>query len=271
MKVIRVFPRKTNMTPVDPLAFVGLPPMIRPEADEVHISCTFTWDRGYAEYLQNAWGQYYPTVKLGGVAFETPVNGFIPGVYIKNGVTFTSRGCNNNCPFCFVPRLEGKFRPYDEFYAGNIIQDNNILQSDDRHWDKVMSMLKTQHSIQFAGGLQSNLLTDRRASDIRSLKLSQLFMACDYPGALKPLRKAIKKLNLPIDKIRCFVLIGRDNESISDARQRLEDVLFSGCFPFAQLYQPPDKYIEYTKEWRNLAREYSRVPIMRSKLKGLNR
>ena len=46
MKIIRVFPRKTSMTPSDPLSFVGDPPLnvFRPDADEVHISCTFMWD-----------------------------------------------------------------------------------------------------------------------------------------------------------------------------------------------------------------------------------
>ena len=34
MKIIRVFPRRTSLTPVDDMAFVGNPPMLRPEADE---------------------------------------------------------------------------------------------------------------------------------------------------------------------------------------------------------------------------------------------
>ena len=33
MKIIRVFPRKTHMTPTDPYAFVGDPPLWRPKAD----------------------------------------------------------------------------------------------------------------------------------------------------------------------------------------------------------------------------------------------
>jgi len=47
MKIVRVFPRRTTATPTDEMAFVGdpPPPAFRPEADEVHISCTFTWDR----------------------------------------------------------------------------------------------------------------------------------------------------------------------------------------------------------------------------------
>ena len=64
--IIRVFPRRTSYTPTDKYAFIGDPPMFRPDADEVHISCTFTWDKANAERLRDAWGQYYPVVTLGG-------------------------------------------------------------------------------------------------------------------------------------------------------------------------------------------------------------
>ena len=40
-RIIRVFPRRTAATPVDDLAYVGLP-FFWSEADEVHISVTFT-------------------------------------------------------------------------------------------------------------------------------------------------------------------------------------------------------------------------------------
>lgn len=47
MTLIRVFPRRTKWTPTDSYAFVGDPPMMRPEADEVHVSCVFTWGHIY--------------------------------------------------------------------------------------------------------------------------------------------------------------------------------------------------------------------------------
>ena len=45
-RIIRVFCRQTSYTPTDDMAFVGPPPgLFIPEHDEIHISCTFTWDR----------------------------------------------------------------------------------------------------------------------------------------------------------------------------------------------------------------------------------
>lgn len=43
-KIIRVFPTRTNATPNDELARIRETPSLFDEADEVHISVTFTWD-----------------------------------------------------------------------------------------------------------------------------------------------------------------------------------------------------------------------------------
>src|SRR4030042_1473023 len=162
-RIIRVFPKKTSITPIDKSAFVGYPPLLRPEADEVHISCSFTWDYAKAQRLMKAWGQYYQDVKFGGLS--CPDDDFIPGKYIRHGVTFTSRGCNNQCPWCLVPEREGKLREI-EIKAGNIVQDNNLLQCNRGHIDKVFEMLRTQRQIQFSGGLDSRLITDSIAEQI---------------------------------------------------------------------------------------------------------
>ena len=48
MRLIRVSPRKTKATPTDPLAYFA-PPDWHAEADEVHVSVTFTYDKAFAE------------------------------------------------------------------------------------------------------------------------------------------------------------------------------------------------------------------------------
>lgn len=40
VKILRVFPRRTSYTPDDELVYIGMPGLIIPEHDEVHISCT---------------------------------------------------------------------------------------------------------------------------------------------------------------------------------------------------------------------------------------
>ena len=62
-RIIRVFPRRTKATPNDALAYVG-PPDLFAEADEVHVSVTFTYDKAIAEQLAEQWRWVAP-VKLG--------------------------------------------------------------------------------------------------------------------------------------------------------------------------------------------------------------
>jgi hypothetical protein len=50
MKIARVFPRKTRLSPTDSLAYYDVPGCFD-EADEVHVSTLFTWDMGRADYL----------------------------------------------------------------------------------------------------------------------------------------------------------------------------------------------------------------------------
>ena len=63
-------------------------------------------------------------------------------------------------------------------------------------------------------------------------------------------------------KLRCFVLIGR--ESLAQARRRLDAVWDAGAMPFAMLYQPPEKRLEYDQEWKQLARCWMRPAITKA-------
>lgn len=269
MKILRVFPRRTSHTPKDDLVFIGDPPLERPDADEVHVSCTFTWDIEKCLILQRAWNQYYPEVRIGGPAFNVYDTSFRPGMYVKEGITITSRGCNNQCPWCLVPRREGKIKLLS-IQEGNILQDNNILQCPKSHTDKVFQMLRKQKQVVFSGGLDARLLKWDDAEQIRTLSFNQLFLACDTENAIKPLQKAIKLLQLPRDKVRCYVLLKFDpNETIDKATSRLIDVWEAGALPFAQLYQPPDKLIEYPKEWVRFARIWQRPAATKAYIKAL--
>ena len=271
-RIIRVFARKTSYTPQDELVLSPTPPLeyFRPRADEVHISVTFTWDIERGRQLAEAWAEYYPVVKIGGPAMNTTPDGFTPGMYVKHGVTFTSRGCNHQCPWCLVRQCEGKLQEIIDFAPGHIVQDNNLLQTSKQHQDRVFAMLRSQRrKVYLKGGLESTLIDDRVASELQTLNIGQIFLAADTKASLKPLEKALGKLkSLDRRQKMVYVLMAYGDETTDEAIERLEAVWQLGGLPFAQLYQPANEWIKYPREWLDLAREWSRPAIMFAKHRG---
>jgi len=54
-RIIRVFARKTSMTPTDDMAFYDVPGLFIPDHDEIHVVVTFTWDLYRGRYLYESW------------------------------------------------------------------------------------------------------------------------------------------------------------------------------------------------------------------------
>ncbi len=265
-KILRIFVKRTAMTPDDGRVLIGSPGLFIPEHDEIHISILFTWDLERGRELQDAWGSVTDRpVKIGGPALGNPGGEFNPGIYLKKGVTITSRGCPHKCRFCFVPQREGQLREL-EIRPGNIIQDNNLLSCSDKHISKVFHMLKNEKSISFRGGLEPGRITAQRAEDLRGLRIKSLWLSCDLPGDIRRLGKAVdilKRAGFTRDFLRCYVLIGDD---FAENENRLREVYKMGCLPFAQLYQG-EKRAEYSLEWRRFSKLWSRPALYKNLIK----
>jgi hypothetical protein len=265
---IRVFPTRTSMTPADDYSYCGLPDFFIPPHDSVHISVVFTWDIPKAKQLKYQWeGVTNKPVLMGGPAFGDPGNGFQPGMYLRKGITITSRGCPHKCGFCLVPKREGGLREL-EVVPGNIIQDNNVLACSDKHLNKVFEMLKTQSRIRFLGGLESKRVTPKIAERLRGLKIAELWLSCDYRSALKPLQKAIGHLRgvgFRQNHLRVYVLIGKDPD---EEQERLQTIYRMGALPFAQLYKPQINLGPYSRKWKQFSRLWSRPAAYKSYMKN---
>lgn len=258
--IIRVFPRRTHWTPTDDLAFYGPPPLFRPGTPEtpVHVSVTFTWDKERALQLAAEWSRHYAHVEVGGPAYHTFAGEFTPGRYLKEGCTITSRGCPKACAYCGVSISEGPLREI-EIKPGWIVQDNNLLACTESHVRSVFDMLREQkRRIFFNGGLDKDYLREWHRDMFESVPIGELWFACDRVTDLPRLEKAARILEgIPKRKLRCYVLLGFENEPIDIAEKKVERVFELGFMPFSQLYQG-ETLRPYSEGWRRLNRKWSR-------------
>lgn len=273
MTVLRVFPRRVpGFTPSDALAFVGDPPMFRPEADRVDVSVTFSWDIAEGRRLAAAWAQYYPFVVIAGPAIASyGGDAFEPGLYVQEGKVFTSRGCNRRCPWCLVPEREGQLRELPVIAEGWNILDNNFAACTTGHRTRVYQMLARQpHGAIFSGGIDARLVDGELEAEFRDIRILDVFLAADTLSALGPLEQAISRLQfLGRERLRCYVLIGFGGETIEQADSRLRAVWELGAMPFAMLYQPPTaRRIRWPADWRALQRTWTRPAAMKAEMRS---
>jgi hypothetical protein len=266
MRIIRVFPRKTRATPVDELSVIDREPGFFDEADEVHISVTFTYDKARAEQLAERWRWVAP-VKIGGVAYGDTSLEFIPGRYIRPGYTITSRGCPRRCWFCGVwkkwptPNLL-------PIHPGWNVLDDNLLACPREHVEAVFAMLRRQdRRVEFTGGLEALSLEDYQVDLLASLKpRPTMFFAYDPGDAFETLESAARRLkaagfSTAGHRLRCYVLVGHPKDTLEAADQRLRQMVEIGFTPFAMRWRPETPSQErYAPgpEWRRFQRSWAR-------------
>ncbi|MDD5007277.1 MAG: hypothetical protein PHC68_02605 [Syntrophorhabdaceae bacterium] len=267
MKIARVFPTKTSMSPTDADAYFGTPGLFTPVYDEVHISVLFTWDIPKAEWLRREWERIAP-VKIGGPAIDGELSEpFIPSLYVNKGNIITSRGCPNRCQWCFIrnPLVEL------EICQGNNILDNNILACSPRHIDSLFLMLSHEKDIKFTGGLEADRITDKLAERLRALRLTRVYLAYDHPSRLNGFKRAVRTLrkHLSREQVSAYVLIGHGDDTFDKAEGRLREAWEIGTMPFAMLYRNHDgAYPQPEKEWRRFQRSWCRPAAIRSTMKS---
>lgn len=268
-KIIRVFPRKTNATPIDKNVRFGNPGLFD-EADEIHISVTFSWDVEKSERLAEQWKLIAP-VKIGGVATDNCKGEFAPGMYLKKGYVITSRGCPNKCWFCNVWKKFGDVTELKIKDGWNIL-DDNLLACSENHIQNVFKMLKRQnHLIEFTGGLEAKRLKEWHVKLLSQIRLKQMFFAYDTPDDFEPLLNAsimLKKagiIKLTSHVARCFVLIGYLKDTFEKAEKRLIDVMNLGFMPMSMLYK--DESNNYNKDWNKFNNEWANPIIVGYKMK----
>lgn len=276
-RIIRVFPRKTKATPNDDLAYFGPPNLFVPPVDEVHVSVTFTYDKPVAERLAEQW-RHVATVKVGGVAYGDTSLEFVPGMYVRHGYTFTSRGCPRRCWFCSVWKKWPTPNLLPILDGWNIL-DDNLLACPRPHVEAVFRMLQRvsreqRRRVEFTGGLEALALEDYQVGLLADLKpRPSCFFAYDPGDALDTLRNAAARLisagfTVRSHRLRCYVLVGYPKDTFTAAEKRLIDVLAFGFTPMAMLWRPETATAQKwapSLDWRAFQRRWARPAIIHAR------
>ena len=260
---IRVFPRRTRATPIDNRAFVGTPPLGLTPADvqEVHVSCTFTWDKRECERLVREWQFIYPDakVRVGGPAYGDAGGEFVPGMYMAPGHVFTSRGCPNHCDKCKVPEREGPLRLLP-IRDGWKVEDNNFLACPRDHREAVFEMLRRQpERPRFTGGLEAARFTREIAVEILSLKPAVLFFAYDRAAEQAAVDRAFGLIydltgwsaGTFRNRVSCYALCGYEGDTIEAAEARIAWLIRRGARAYP-MYFRDDNYRGMAPGWHDL-------------------
>ena len=272
MRIARVFPRKTSMTPCDDLVFFGPPTLeaMAAEPEAVHISVTFTWDLEKVEELYYDWQMLGVPVEVGGPAFgDRMADSFTPGMYLRDGMVITSRGCTKDCWFCEVAKCShGRIKELPVVDGWNIL-DDNILGTSDTHFLEVMEMLRRQkHRAVFSGGLEPEFMTPWKAEQLVSIKPKTIYTAYDTKDDYEHLVSMTRMLwdagmKEGSHTAKCYFLCGYEGDTFQDAEKRAQQIMTLGMLPFAMLYRDESGRVE--DDWKRFQREWANAYIVGKK------
>lgn len=164
----------------------------------------------------------------------------------KTSYLWFSRGCIRNCPWCIVPKKEGRIytvhlknrNPNGKYIT---VMDNNFFANKD--WRHAINWLleDPDEPVDFQG-VDVRLLTEEMCNALNKLRhYKQIKIAWDNPEEnLKPKLKWLTRLIKPY-KLMCYVLIGFDSTPEQDL-YRVEILRDLKIDPFVMPYNRSDQY-----------------------------
>lgn len=117
---------------------------------------------------------------------------------------FLTRGCPNKCPWCVVPRKEGKIRPYmdcDEIAIDGrrklVLMDNNILAAGDYAVAQLEKIIRRGYRVDFNQALDARLVDARFARLLAQVRWLQnrIRFGCDTLGQIEECERAMALIN----------------------------------------------------------------------------
>lgn len=216
--------------------------------DKIYASKVFTFTSDFMDYaasdpepIRGGTG-YDPNVKL-----PDEVERMIPDYSLypdfSAALGFLTRGCVRNCPWCIVPKKEGRLREVDDIErvaAGRkevVLLDNNFLAADEEFVrEQLEKAARLRLKIDFNQGLDARLVTPENARLLASCRwIRCLRFSCDTVATIEPIRSAVKLVREAGCRREIFVYMLVTD--IGDAETRLQALVDLRVTPFAQPYR----------------------------------
>lgn len=188
----------------------------------------------------------------------------------QHAIGFLTRGCIRSCPWCVVPKKEGRIRPYSTWQEIKrsdsrdiVFMDNNVLACE-HGINQIKDMIGQDVRVDFNQGLDARLITPEVAELLSKLKWIRFIrMSCDTDAMLDVVLRAIHFLEKNgVKPYRVFVyLLVQD---IASAEKRALALRKAGAEVFAQPYRDFEKKTEPTREQKAFARWVNRKEIFKT-------
>jgi hypothetical protein len=193
-----------------------------------------------------------------------------PNIPRDTAYGFLTRGCPNRCPWCVVPRKEGKIRPYmdcDEIAIEGrrklVLMDNNILAAGDYAVSQLEKIIERGYRVDFNQALDARLVDDRFARLLAQVRWidRRIRFGCDTHAQIAECERAISMINGYGYRGEFFLytMIGGK----SDFRESYERTHYwwlrnhecrekhlPNIYPYAQPYRDPDNPHNYPPQWQ---------------------
>ena len=194
-----------------------------------------------------------------------------PTIPTDTAYGFLTRGCPNKCPWCVVPRKEGKVRPYmdvDEIAIEGrhklVLMDNNILAAGDYCFEQFEKIIERGYHVDFNQAMDARLVTEEHAKLLGRMKWidGRIRFGCDTTPQIEHCERAMQLINDAGFKGEYFLytMIGGKNDftecynRIHYWWQRLQDFrknkIGRAVYAYAQPYRDPDNAKARVPMWQ---------------------
>ena len=252
--------------------------------DVVYISCLFTKNRAAARRL----AKQFPDaeIRIGGtginlttelpqeIEHQMPDYDLYPDCNYSLG--YTVRGCFRECPWCVVPKKEGKPHPvadiyefYNPKFKRMVVLDNNILALPSHFRKIARQIIKEKIEPEFNAGLDVRLLDDEKAKLLKQMRISQPKFAWDDLKDEYMVMRGIEILRKHgINRSLFYVLVGY-NSTMEEDLYRLEKLKAVGQRAYVMRYETvrSNKEYIYLAAWANQPQFFETMSFDEYKMK----